>query len=173
MPIILAAIDPVTRIEGHLKVDIEVDTVGGVQQVTGVRTCGTLFRGFEKVLEGRDPRDAPLITSRICGVCPTSHAQAAVLALENASGRSIPGPARILRNLVHGACYLESHILHFYLLSLPDYIQGLGMPPWTPGFEMDRRVDKATSDLFTTHYLEAIGMRRRASSTISSGAPAL
>ena len=161
MPIILAAIDPVTRIEGHLKVDIEVDTVGGVQQVTGVRTCGTLFRGFEKVLEGRDPRDAPLITSRICGVCPTSHAQAAVLALENASGRSIPGPARILRNLVHGACYLESHILHFYLLSLPDYIQGLGMPPWTPGFEMDRRVDKATSDLFTTHYLEAIGMRRR------------
>lgn len=161
MPIIVAAIDPVTRIEGHLKVDIEVDTVGGVQQVTGVKTIGTLFRGFEKVLEGRDPRDAAIITSRICGVCPTSHAQAAVLALENASGMAVPGPARILRNLVHGACYLESHILHFYLLSLPDYIQGLGMPPWTPGFEMDRRVDKATTDLFTAHYLEAITLRRR------------
>ena len=161
MPIVVAAIDPVTRIEGHLKVDIEVDTVGGVQQVTGVKTCGTLFRGFEKVLEGRDPRDAAIITSRICGVCPTSHAQAAVLALEAAAGTTIPGPARILRNLVHGACYLESHILHFYLLSLPDFIQGLGMPPWTPGFEMDRRVDKATSDLFTAHYLEAITMRRR------------
>ena len=161
MPIIVAAIDPVTRIEGHLKVDVEVDTLGGVQQVTGVKTIGTLFRGFEKVLEGRDPRDAALITSRICGVCPTSHAQAAVLALEDAAGMAVPGPARILRNLVHGACYLESHILHFYLLSLPDYLQGLGMPPWTPGFEMDRRVDKATSDLFTAHYLEAITMRRR------------
>ena len=161
MSIIVAAIDPVTRIEGHLKVDVEVDTVGGVQQVTGVRTCGTLFRGFEKVLEGRDPRDAAIITSRICGVCPTSHAQAAVLALEDATGMAVPGPARILRNLVHGACYLESHILHFYLLSLPDYIQGLGMPPWTPGFEMDRRVDKASADLFLNHYLEAITLRRR------------
>ena len=57
MPVIVAAMDPVTRIEGHLKVEIEVDTVGGVQQVTGVHTVGTLFRGFEKVLEGRDPRD--------------------------------------------------------------------------------------------------------------------
>jgi hydrogenase large subunit len=161
MPIIVAAIDPVTRIEGHLKVDVEVDTVGGVQQVTGVRTIGTLFRGFEKILEGRDPRDAAIITSRICGVCPTSHAQSAVLALEEASGMTVPNPARLLRNLVHGACYLESHILHFYLLSLPDYIHGLGMPPWMPGFEMDRRVDKATSDLFTAHYLEAITMRRR------------
>jgi len=161
MPIIVAAIDPLTRIEGHLKVDIEVDTVGGIQQVTHVRTCGTLFRGFEKVLEGRDPRDAAIITSRICGVCPTSHAQAAVLALENAADMAVPGPARILRNLVHGACYLESHLLHFYLLSLPDFIHGLGMPPWTPGFEMDRRVNKATSELFTAHYLEAITMRRR------------
>ena len=64
MPVITAAIDPVTRIEGHLKVDIEVDTVAGVQQVVDVRTVGTLFRGFEKVLENRDPRDAPIIRSR-------------------------------------------------------------------------------------------------------------
>ncbi|MCX7008269.1 MAG: nickel-dependent hydrogenase large subunit, partial [Kiritimatiellaeota bacterium] len=129
MPVIVAAIDPVTRIEGHLKVDVTVDTVGGVQQVTDVKTVGTLFRGFEKVLEGRDPRDAPLITSRICGVCPTSHSVAAVLALDQAGGVTPPAAARVLRNLVHGACYLESHILHFYLLSLPDYIQGPGMPP--------------------------------------------
>jgi hydrogenase large subunit len=161
MPIIVAAIDPVTRIEGHLKVDIEVDTVGGVQQITGVRTVGTLFRGFEKILEGRDPRDSAIITSRICGVCPTSHAQSAVLALENASGMTVTPAARILRNLTHGACYLESHILHFYLLSLPDYIQGPGMAPWTPGFEMDRRADKASSELLLGHYLEAIGVRRR------------
>jgi len=161
MPTIVAAIDPVTRIEGHLKVDVAIDTVGGVQQVTDVRTIGTLFRGFEKVLEGRDPRDAPIITSRICGVCPTSHAMAAVLALDAASGMKMATAARHLRNLVHGACYLESHILHFYLLSLPDYIHGPGMPPWTPGFEMDRRVDRASADLFLGHYLEAITVRRR------------
>ncbi len=161
MPTIVAAIDPVTRIEGHLKVDVAIDTLDGVQQVTDVRTIGTLFRGFEKLLEKRDPRDAPLITSRICGVCPTSHAQAAVLALDNASGLSVPAAGRVLRNLVHGACFLESHILHFYLLSLPDYLHGLGMPPWTPGFEMDGRVDKAAAEVFTAHYLEAINVRRR------------
>jgi hydrogenase large subunit len=161
MPVIAIAVDPVSRIEGHLKAEIEVDTVGGLQQVTHVKTVGTLFRGFEKILEGRDPRDAPIITSRICGVCPTSHAEVAVLALDQAAGVEIPTSGRVLRNLVHGACYLESHILHFYLLSLPDYIKGPGMPPWTPGFEMDRRVDKATSDLFIGHYLEAINMRRK------------
>ncbi len=161
MPTIVAAIDPITRIEGHLKVDVAIDTVGGVQQVTDVKTVGTLFRGFEKILEGRDPRDAPIITSRICGVCPTSHAMAAALALDNVSGMRMATAARHLRNLVHGACYLESHILHFYLLSLPDFIHGLGMPPWTPGFEMDRRVDRATADLFQAHYLQAITVRRR------------
>ena len=161
MPVIVAAVDPVTRIEGHLKVEIEADTVGGVQQITSVRTVGTLFRGFEKLMEGRDPRDAPIITSRICGVCPTSHAQVAVMALDQAAGVTIPTSARLLRNLVHAACYLESHILHFYLLSLPDYIKGPGMPPWTPGFEMDRRVDQATADLFLAHYLEAINVRRK------------
>ena len=146
MPVIAIAVDPVSRIEGHLKAEIAVDTVGGVQQIVQVKTVGTLFRGFEKLLEGRDPRDAPIITSRICGVCPTSHSEVAVLALDQAGGVEVPASGRILRNLVHGACFLESHILHFYLLSLPDYIKGPGMPPWTPGFEMDRRVDPATAD---------------------------
>src|SRR5512139_3036729 len=126
MPVITAAIDPVTRIEGHLKVEVKIDTVNGVQQVVDAFSMGTLFRGFEKLLEGRAPRDATLITSRICGVCPTSHAMAAALALDNAYGlngdTSKRTASRLLRNLVHGACYVESHILHFYLLSLPDYI---------------------------------------------------
>ena len=161
MPVITAAIDPVTRIEGHLKVDIEVDTVAGVQQVVNVRTIGTLFRGFEKVLENRDPRDAPLITSRICGVCPTSHAMAAVLALDQAFGVTPPATGRILRNLVHGACYLESAILHFYLLCLPDFARGPGMPPWQPGWDVGHRIDKTTSDLLIGHYLQAFQVRRK------------
>lgn len=162
MPVISAAIDPVTRIEGHLKVDVDVDTVGGVQQVVDVRTIGTLFRGFEKVLENRDPRDAPNITSRICGVCPTSHAMAAVLALDQALGVTPPEPARILRNLVHGACYIESDILHFYLLCLPDFVRGPGMAPWQPGWDVGGRLDKATADFFLGHYLQAITFRRKA-----------
>ncbi len=70
MPVITAAIDPITRIEGHLKINVKVDTVNGVQQVVDAFAIGTLFRGFEKLLEQRDPRDATIITSRICGVCP-------------------------------------------------------------------------------------------------------
>jgi hydrogenase large subunit len=90
---------------------------------------------------------------------------AAVLALDQLAlsdpDLDMAKAGRHLRNLVHGACFLESHILHFYLLSLPDYIRGPGMPPWTPAFEMDRRVDKASADLLLSHYLEAITIRRR------------
>ncbi|HBA84432.1 MAG TPA: hypothetical protein DCZ95_10095 [Verrucomicrobia bacterium] len=162
MPVITASIDPVTRIEGHLKVDVKVDTVNGVQQVVDVHAIGTLFRGFEKILEHRDPRDAPIVTSRICGVCPTSHAMAAVLSLDQACGVAAPEPARLMRNLVHGACYLESHILHFYLLSLPDYIKGPSMAPWLPGWDPGLRLDRAAEGGFLGHYLAAIEVRRKA-----------
>ena len=161
MPILSAAIDPVTRIEGHLKIDIQVDTINGVQQVIEARAIGTLFRAFERVLVPRDPRDAPIITSRICGVCPTSHAMAAALTLDHAFGVTPPDAARILRNLVHAACYLESHILHFYLLSLPDFIQGPGMAPWLPGLDVGRRLDKDTTNILVGNYLAAITMRRK------------
>jgi hydrogenase large subunit len=162
MPVITASIDPVTRIEGHLKVDVKVDTVNGVQQVVDVHTIGTLFRGFERILHNRDPRDAPIITSRICGVCPTSHAMAAALTLDHACGVTAPDAGRILRNLVHGACYLESHILHFYLLSLPDYIKGPSMAPWLPGWDPGLRLDSGTESAFLGHYLAAIEIRRKA-----------
>jgi hydrogenase large subunit len=162
MPIITAAIDPVTRIEGHLKIEVKIDTVRGVQQVVDAAAFGTLFRGFEKVLEGRDPRDSALITSRICGVCPTSHAQAAVNALDAACGVSAPDAGRILRNLVHGACFIESHILHFFLLSALDYIPGPAMLPWTPNWKPDRRIDEATAAVLLGHYVKAAEMRRKA-----------
>lgn len=164
MPVITAAIDPITRIEGHLKIEIKVDTVNGVQQVVEALAIGTLFRGFEKILENRDPRDATIITSRICGVCPTSHGHAAALVLDNAFGVGGDTPertnARLLRNLVHGACYIESDILHFYLLSLPDFIPGLPMAPWLPGWDVGRRFDNATVQRLTANFLEAITMRR-------------
>ena len=166
MPVISAAIDPVTRLEGHLKVDIKVDVVNGVQQIVDVKTIGTLFRGFEKILENRDPRDAMLITSRICGVCPTSHALTAALNLEQAFGVSGDTPqrsnARLLRNLVHGACYLESHLLHFYLLCLPDYVPGLPVAPWLPGWNPGVRVESGTVKRFQGHLVQSLTMRRNA-----------
>jgi hydrogenase large subunit len=87
---------------------------------------------------------------------------AAALTLDNAFGVVPPDDARILRNLVHGACYLESHILHFYLLSLPDYVAGPGMAPWMPSWQMGRRCDQATLDHLQAGYLQAIEMRRKA-----------
>ncbi|NNJ69880.1 MAG: hypothetical protein HKP10_01170 [Kiritimatiellales bacterium] len=158
---ITASIDPVTRIEGHLKVDVEIDTVEGVQQVIDAHCVGTLFRGFEKIMEGRDPRDAPNITSRICGVCPTSHGMAAALTLDDAFGIAPPTTGTMMRNLVHGACFLESHILHFYILSLLDYIKGPGMAPWQPGWDTGRRLDGSTEARLQGNYLKAIEMRRK------------
>jgi hydrogenase large subunit len=166
MPVITAAIDPITRIEGHLKVEVKIDTVNGVQQVVDAISQGTLFRGFEKLLEGRDPRDSSIITSRICGVCPTSHAMTSVLAQDAAFGVSGDTPARtasrLMRNLVHGACYIESAILHFYLLSLPDFIPALPMAPWLPGWDVGRRFDPATVSRFTGSFVAAIAARRNA-----------
>ena len=162
MPIITAAIDPVTRIEGHLQMEVKVDAVNGEQQVVDVHAIGTLFRGFEKILEKRDPRDAPIITSRICGVCPTSHAVTAALALDHAFGVVQPTASRLLRNLVHGACYIESHLLHFYLLCLPDFIEGPGMAPWMPGWHVGRRLDRATESRLLGHYIAAVTLRRKA-----------
>ncbi|MDF7826553.1 nickel-dependent hydrogenase large subunit [Pontiellaceae bacterium B12227] len=158
---ITASIDPVTRIEGHLKVDVEIDTVDGVQQVVDAHCVGTLFRGFEKIMEGRDPRDAPNITSRICGVCPTSHGMAAAMTLDSAYGVTPPNIGLMMRNLVHGACFLESHILHFYILSLLDYVKGPAMPPWQPGWDTGRRIDATTEARLQGNYLKALEMRRK------------
>ena len=131
--------DPVTRIEGHMKVEVTIDTQGGQRQVVDAHCSGTLFRGFETLLNGRSPLDAPVITQRICGVCPISHGQTAVLALENVSEWLPPANARLLRNLALGSNFIQSHILHFYLLAALDYAAGPQASPWTPAWQVDIR----------------------------------
>jgi [NiFe] hydrogenase large subunit len=111
-------IDPITRIEGHLALEVEVE--GG--KVKDAWASGTLFRGFEIVLKDRDPRDAYHITQRICGVCPTSHSHAAALCLESAAGIHPPEMGRLVRNMVEGAQFLHSHILWFYHLAALDFV---------------------------------------------------
>lgn len=112
-------IDPVTRIEGHLKITVEVDN----GMVVDAHSVGTMFRGIEKLLEGKDPRDAAFVTSRVCGVCFSVHTMASSLCLEDAFGATVPAGGRLLRNLMMGAQYLYDHILHFYHLSALDYVQ--------------------------------------------------
>lgn len=154
-------VDPVTRIEGHMKVQVTIDTVNGKQKVTAAQCTGTQFRGFEKILVGRDTKDAPYITERICGVCPVSHAIAASAALENAAGVTITDNARILRNLVLGANFIQSHILHFYLLAALDYITPPASAPFTPVWNVDLMRSASMSQI-ATNFVTAIGMRRQA-----------
>jgi hydrogenase large subunit len=156
-------IDPVTRLEGHLKVEVTVDTVQGRQLVVDARATGTLFRGFETILKNRDPLDAPDLTQRICGVCPVSHGTAASLALEAAAKMIVPENARIMRNLVLGANYLQSHILHFYHLTAMDFVEGPDMPPWQPSWSADKaRFSPSEAALLVEHYKAALVMRRKA-----------
>jgi hydrogenase large subunit len=111
-------IDPITRIEGHLRVDVEVE--GGT--VKNAWASGQMFRGIETILTGRDPRDAWLFTQRFCGVCTTVHAIASVRAVENAVGVNPPLNAQYIRNLILIAHALHDHIVHFYHLSALDWV---------------------------------------------------
>ncbi len=112
------AVDPITRIEGHLRIEIEVED----GQITDAWSSATQFRGMEIVLKGRDPRDAWLFAQRICGVCTTVHALASVRAVEDALGLRIPPNAHLIRNLIAGAQYIQDHVVHFYQLHALDWV---------------------------------------------------
>jgi hydrogenase large subunit len=157
----ITVVDPVTRIEGHLKVEVTIDNVGGKLKVVDARCTGTLFRGFENILKGRDPKDAPYLTERICGVCPVSHGMAATKALESAAGLAIPTDARIMRNLVLGANFIQSHILHFYLLAALDYITPPASAPWTPSWNVDLMRNTSLKQI-VNNFTTAVAMRRKA-----------
>jgi len=115
-------IDPVSRIEGHLRIEVEVN--GG--QVTKAWSSATLFRGIENILEGRDPHDAPLITQRLCGVCTYVHQLCSVRAIEDAVKVTITDNARRVRNLMLGVQYLHDHLVHFYHLHGLDWVDITG-----------------------------------------------
>lgn len=111
-------IDPVTRIEGHLRIEAQIE--GG--HVVDAWSSSTMFRGIEVILKDRDPRDAWVFCQRICGVCTTVHALASVRAVENALGIVIPDNARIIRNLIAGTQFVQDHVIHFYHLHGLDWV---------------------------------------------------
>jgi Ni,Fe-hydrogenase I large subunit len=111
-------VDPITRIEGHLR--IEAETEGGI--ITQASSSGTMVRGIEIILRGRDPRDAWAFAQRICGVCTLVHGIASVRAVENALNYPIPPNAQLIRNLMIAAQYVHDHVMHFYHLHALDWV---------------------------------------------------
>ena len=162
-------IDPITRIEGHLAIEAVIDD--GV--VKEARSTGTLFRGFEIILQGRDPRDANRLTQRICGVCPTAHATASALCLDDAFGLTdkVPDNAKLIRALIFGANFLQSHILHFYHLAALDYVDTVSvvgdLAPFVPRYEGDYRVTGEANAELVNHYLKALDIRRKCQEMLS------
>ena len=180
-------IDPVSRIEGHLKIEAMVEN--GV--VKEAKSSGMMYRGFENILLGRDPRDAARIMQRICGVCPTSHGLAATFALDEVYGvnGSITDNGRILRNLIQGSNFVQSHILHFYQLAALDYVDVTAVAdysgsdpelqkvrdfiarghlgPFVPRYEGDYRLTREENRLAVAHYVQALNMRRLAHEAVA------
>ncbi|MCP4876287.1 MAG: nickel-dependent hydrogenase large subunit [Gammaproteobacteria bacterium] len=111
-------VDPITRIEGHLRIDVEVDD----GKVSKAWSSGQMWRGIEKILVGRDPREAWSYTQRFCGVCTTVHAITSVRAVENALNLEVPLNAQLVRNIIQAAHAIQDHIVHFYHLSAVDWV---------------------------------------------------
>src|SRR5687767_4715377 len=111
-------VDPITRIEGHLRIEAQADK----GRISNAWATSTQFRGIEVIMQGRDPRDAWAYTQRICGVCTVVHAVASCRAVEDALGIQIPPNANLIRNLVHGMQFVQDHVIHFYHLHALDWV---------------------------------------------------
>jgi hydrogenase large subunit len=157
------AIDPITRIEGHLRLEVEID--GG--HVTDAWSAGMMFRGIELVLPGRDPREAWIYTQRICGVCTTVHAICSVRAVENALGITIPDNARIIRNLIEGAQFIQDHVIHFYHLHAPDWVDVVSALSADPN--ATSQLAKSISDWPSSSPAYFQGVRDRLQTFVNSG----
>ncbi len=112
-------VDPITRIEGHLRIEAVIDDNN---TIVDAYSSSTMFRGIEEILKGRDPRDCGLLAMRICGVCTGTHYQRSIEAVEHAFNVTIPKNARIVRNLIQGSLYVHDHVVHFYHLHALDWV---------------------------------------------------
>lgn len=123
-------VDPVTRIEGHLRVEAMLD---GSNRIQDAMSSGTMWRGIEVILQGRDPRDAWAFCERICGVCTTVHALASVRSVENALGIQVPKNADSIHNIMFLAQMVQDHVVHFYHLHALDWVDIVSALKADPG----------------------------------------
>lgn len=154
----IKTIFPMTRVHEPLKVEVDVQN----GQVVDAWIGATLFRGFEVMMQGRDPQDAALFTQRICGICSTAHAVAATYALQQAYRVEPPPNGQQLTNLIFAADIIQNHLRHFYILALLDYVKGPDKPPFTPRLQGDYRLPGKLNDELMLHYRESIQKAARA-----------
>jgi len=151
-------INPVTRISGFMEIEAFIEN----NRIIEAKTEGLLFRGFEKMLIGRNPFDAVYFTERICGICSTAHAMASTIALEAAMKITPTEQGRYLRDLIHGCEFLQNHIRHFYQYTTPDFIRlPEGYSLYVPDHN-DFRLPKEKNTLIADHYFESLDLSRQA-----------
>ncbi|HEX9279982.1 MAG TPA: nickel-dependent hydrogenase large subunit [Gemmatimonadales bacterium] len=129
MAAVKIVVDPITRIEGHLRIEAQAEN----GRITNAWSSSTQFRGIEIIMQGRDPRDAWAFTQRICGVCTVVHAVASCRAVEDALDITIPPNANIIRNLIHGMQFVQDHVIHFYHLHALDWVDVVSALSADPG----------------------------------------
>lgn len=151
-------INPVTRISGFMEIQADIQN----NRVVDAKTEGLLFRGFEKMLNGRNPFDAVYFTQRICGICSTAHSITSTLALEDAIGVVPSEQGRYLRDIIHGCEFLQNHIRHFYQYTIPDFVK---LPEDYPLFKAehnDFRLPKEKNDRLVKDYFASLDLSRNA-----------
>jgi [NiFe] hydrogenase large subunit len=155
-------VDPIPRIEGHLRIEVEIEN----GKVKDAWSTGTLFRGLEIILQGRDPRDAHLLTQRSCGVCTLVHSMAGVRAVEDALKITVPPNARLVRNLTHAAQNMHDHPVHFYQLCALDWVDVVSALKADPAKTSDLS-GKASGRPQTKKYYE--GLKGKLKAFVDSG----
>jgi hydrogenase large subunit len=151
-------INPITRISGFMEIEVKVEN----NKVVDAKSSGLLFRGFEKMLIGRWPLDAIYFTERICGICSTAHSVTSTLALEDALGVYPKENDKMLRDIIHGWEFIQNHLRHFYLYTLPDFVLTPDIQPVSSAGAYDLRLPEALNKKISEHYLEAIKFSRLA-----------
>ncbi len=151
-------INPVTRISGFMEIEAEVEN----HVVVDAKTKGLMFRGFEKMLMGRNPFDAVYFTQRICGICSTAHSVASTMALESSMNFVVSEQGRYLRDIVHACEFLQNHLRHFYQYTLPDFVR---LPENYPLFKTDHndyRLPKDVNDRMVEDYFASLEFSKNA-----------
>lgn len=159
-------IDPVTRISGLLKIEVEVQN----NKIINAKSTGSQFRGFEKIFQGRDPLDIIRLAPRICGICSTSHAIAATLALENALNVIPDFNGKVVRDIAHGFEFLQNHLRTTYFFAFPDFIKILNASPlYKEGTdkELDYRIPENLTKKMNEDYLKAVRFSRECHKAIA------
>jgi len=151
-------INPVTRISGFMEIEAFIEN----NRIVEAKTKGLLFRGFEKILNGRSPFDAVYFTERICGICSTAHGMASTLALEAAMNITPTEQGRYLRDIIHGCEFLQNHIRHFYQYTTPDFVKLPENYPLFVSEHNDYRLPKDKNDMLVKHYFDSLALSRQA-----------